>query len=296
MWSQSQNGVDLEYFRAVGAHDGRRSLIFVGSLNWYPNVSAVEFLLKEIWPPLRQAIPDLTLEIVGSAPPRSLVELAAALPGVTVHGFVDDVRPLMDAATLYVCPIRDGGGTESTAGRLRHGKVRHCSPGSVRGDRGTRARTSSWRNRAVICRGDPAPSRATRARRQVGSAAGRWSSNAMGSRESASDCATLSKAWLPQRGPGHHPLPLEITERGDQRRNVGQQQVIRAAEDSECGAPRLQSKADYPGNDDQELADEQQQVAELRCQLNIANEGGEPQQGRCVAQPLCDQSCQANRP
>ncbi len=106
------NGVDLEYFRAVGAHDGRRSLIFVGSLNWYPNVSAVEFLLKEIWPPLRQAIPDLTLEIVGSAPPRSLVELAAALPGVTVHGFVDDVRPLMDAATLYVCPIRDGGGTK----------------------------------------------------------------------------------------------------------------------------------------------------------------------------------------
>jgi glycosyltransferase involved in cell wall biosynthesis len=106
------NGVDLEYFRATGADASRRSIVFVGSLNWYPNISAVEFLLREIWPQLQQAFPDLTLDIVGSAPPRALVDLASAFRGVTVHGFVDDVRPLMDAATLYVCPIRDGGGTK----------------------------------------------------------------------------------------------------------------------------------------------------------------------------------------
>jgi len=49
---------------------------------------------------------------VGSAPPAALVGLAANLPDVTVHGFVDDVRPYMDAAALYICPIRDGGGTK----------------------------------------------------------------------------------------------------------------------------------------------------------------------------------------
>jgi polysaccharide biosynthesis protein PslH len=41
-----------------------------------------------------------------------VLSLAADLKDVRVHGFVDDVRPLMNAATLYVCPIRDGGGTK----------------------------------------------------------------------------------------------------------------------------------------------------------------------------------------
>jgi len=106
------NGVDTDYFRPTGKVATRRSLVFVGSLNWYPNVSAVEFLLREIWPPLKRAAPDLTLDLVGSAPPAAIRALAAALPDVTVHGFVDDVRPFMEQALLYVCPIRDGGGTK----------------------------------------------------------------------------------------------------------------------------------------------------------------------------------------
>jgi polysaccharide biosynthesis protein PslH len=106
------NGVDIEYFHATPNHSGAPSIIFVGSLNWYPNVDAVLFLLREIWPSAKAAVPDLRLDIVGSAPPPNIVQLAAGLKDVTVHGFVDDVRPLMNAATLYVCPIRDGGGTK----------------------------------------------------------------------------------------------------------------------------------------------------------------------------------------
>jgi glycosyltransferase involved in cell wall biosynthesis len=107
------NGVDIEYFRSTAASiSSPPSIIFVGSLNWYPNVDAVLFLLREIWPAVKAAVPDLRLDIVGSAPPQSVLETAAHLNDVRVHGFVNDVRPLMDAATLYVCPIRDGGGTK----------------------------------------------------------------------------------------------------------------------------------------------------------------------------------------
>lgn len=107
------NGVDVEYFRSAAASNANPpSLIFVGSLNWYPNVDAVLFLLNEVWPAVKAAVPDLRLDIVGSAPPRAVLEAAAQLDHVTVHGFVNDVRPLMDKATLYVCPIRDGGGTK----------------------------------------------------------------------------------------------------------------------------------------------------------------------------------------
>ena len=106
------NGVDAEYFKPAHRDSTVRSLIFVGSLNWYPNVDAVLFLLREIWPLVKATIPELRLDLVGSAPPPHIIELAAALQDVKVHGFVDDVRPLMDAASLYVCPIRDGGGTK----------------------------------------------------------------------------------------------------------------------------------------------------------------------------------------
>jgi glycosyltransferase involved in cell wall biosynthesis len=106
------NGVDIEYFHATRIESATPSLIFVGSLNWYPNVDAVLFLLREIWPLAKATIPKLRLDIVGSAPPSNIVELAERLDDVTVHGFVDDVRPLMNAASVYVCPIRDGGGTK----------------------------------------------------------------------------------------------------------------------------------------------------------------------------------------
>jgi polysaccharide biosynthesis protein PslH len=106
------NGVDTEYFRPTHRESTVRSLIFVGSLNWYPNVDAVHFLLREVWPIAKARHPDLRLDIVGSAPPKSVLDLAAGRKDVHVHGFVDDVRPLMDGATIYVCPIRDGGGTK----------------------------------------------------------------------------------------------------------------------------------------------------------------------------------------
>jgi polysaccharide biosynthesis protein PslH len=106
------NGVDTEYFRPTPSMSAVPSIIFVGSLNWYPNVAAVLFLLREVWPKAKDRRPNLRFEIVGSAPPPSVLTLAAGLEDVRVHGFVDDVRPLMDASDVYVCPIRDGGGTK----------------------------------------------------------------------------------------------------------------------------------------------------------------------------------------
>jgi len=106
------NGVDVEYFRPTTLATTDDSLIFVGSLNWYPNVDAVLFLLREVWPMLQARVPDVRLDIVGSAPPPSILRLASSLTNVRVHGFVNDVRPLIEGAAVYVCPIRDGGGTK----------------------------------------------------------------------------------------------------------------------------------------------------------------------------------------
>jgi glycosyltransferase involved in cell wall biosynthesis len=106
------NGVDDAYFMPLGTAERQNSLVFVGSMNWYPNVDAVLFLLQEIWPRVIRAFPSACLDIVGANAPESVKRAAKAHSGVTVHGYVEDIRPLVDSAALYVCPIRDGGGTK----------------------------------------------------------------------------------------------------------------------------------------------------------------------------------------
>jgi glycosyltransferase involved in cell wall biosynthesis len=106
------NGVDCDFFVSAGAATRPNSLTFVGTMDWYPNVDAMLFFLREIWPGVKEREPAATMDIAGSNPPAAVLQLARSLSGVTVHGYVPDVRPLLDSAALVVCPIRDGGGTK----------------------------------------------------------------------------------------------------------------------------------------------------------------------------------------
>lgn len=111
-WSVVDNGVDVEFFRTrPGARPVPRRLIFAGGMSWYPNREAVRVLADEIWPRLQQTEAGWSLDVVGADPPRELQRAAARDKSLTVPGFVDDVRPRIEEAAIYVCPIRDGGGT-----------------------------------------------------------------------------------------------------------------------------------------------------------------------------------------
>jgi glycosyltransferase involved in cell wall biosynthesis len=105
------NGVDIEYFSPTGKLDPvPGSLVFAGSMGWHPNLEAAQFLLREIWPRLPRSEGPWKLTIVGGQPPESL-RLEATRLGAEVTGFVEDVRPHIEQAELYLCPIRIGGGT-----------------------------------------------------------------------------------------------------------------------------------------------------------------------------------------
>jgi glycosyltransferase involved in cell wall biosynthesis len=103
-----ENGVDTEYW-TPGGSDGS-GLVFAGTLGWYPNRDAVEFLLSEIWPAL-SGRPRQRLVLIGRDPPPIARAASMADDRVRVTGFVPDVRPLLRDASIYVCPIRVGGGT-----------------------------------------------------------------------------------------------------------------------------------------------------------------------------------------
>ena len=106
------NGVDIDFFSPAGTPEQRESLIFVASMNWYPNVDAVLFLLRDVWPRIKARVPNATLDIIGSGAPKSVTGLAATLRDVRIRGYVQEIRPSLDSASLYVCTVRDGGGTK----------------------------------------------------------------------------------------------------------------------------------------------------------------------------------------
>jgi polysaccharide biosynthesis protein PslH len=105
------NGVDVSYFQSSEGGREPGHLIMVSGMNWFPNKDAVLFMAQDIWPLLTQVAPQVKLTIVGASPPQQILDLAARDPRVTVTGFVDDVRPYMERAQIYLCPMRDGGGT-----------------------------------------------------------------------------------------------------------------------------------------------------------------------------------------
>ncbi len=106
------NGVDIDYFKPESNVVKKDSLLFVGTLSWYPNIEAVNYIASDIWPALKKEIPSIEIDIIGANPPKEILELAKNDSNFRVHGFIDDIIPYFHKAKCYVCPIKDGGGTK----------------------------------------------------------------------------------------------------------------------------------------------------------------------------------------
>lgn len=107
------NGVDLEYFTPAPDETAQQpdSMIFVGGLGWYPNADAMRYFIREVWPLLSARRPHSELRLIGRNPPQDILEAGQRDSRIKVMGFVDDIRPVVHQAMIYICPIRDGGGT-----------------------------------------------------------------------------------------------------------------------------------------------------------------------------------------
>ncbi len=105
-----ENGVDLDYFLPTEEESESSSLVFTGSMDWRPNQDAVSYFVKDIFPLIRSEKPEVTVTIVGRKPPKKITDLRQ-VPGVTVTGTVEDVRPYMAKAAVFIVPLRIGGGS-----------------------------------------------------------------------------------------------------------------------------------------------------------------------------------------
>ncbi len=103
-------GVDLEQYRPGSAPSPADPLImFVGAMDWEPNIDAMEYFCGEIWPLVQSRVDSAKLRIVGRNPDRRVQKLASKF--VEVTGTVPSVADHLQQAAAVIVPLRIGGGT-----------------------------------------------------------------------------------------------------------------------------------------------------------------------------------------
>jgi glycosyltransferase involved in cell wall biosynthesis len=104
-------GVNLDYFKPPAEIERKADLVFVGSMDWMPNIDAVLFFAEQILPRIRERLPQCKVAIVGRKPDRLVEQLAKRDSNLIVTGTVPDVRPWLWGSLVSVVPLRIGGGT-----------------------------------------------------------------------------------------------------------------------------------------------------------------------------------------
>ncbi len=103
--------VDTEACAPVTRRPAGPAILTLGTLHYAPNAEGIRWFLREVFPRIRAALPEARLTIVGRNPPRDFVRQAQAEPqALQVTGYVDDLAPYWEAASLVVVPVLSGSG------------------------------------------------------------------------------------------------------------------------------------------------------------------------------------------
>jgi polysaccharide biosynthesis protein PslH len=112
------NGIDVDTYmsaecRVLSAEENvaaQHSLVFTGKMDFRPNIDAALWFGQQVLPLIAAAVPDVTLSIAGQKP-GSRLEALGGDSRITITGSVDDIKPHIAAAAVYVAPLLAGGGT-----------------------------------------------------------------------------------------------------------------------------------------------------------------------------------------
>jgi len=104
------NGVDTQYFCPRNDRE-TPAVVYTGGMNMFANKDAVLFFLHEIWPIIKAEVPSVIFYAIGRDPPAELKQIGSNDPQVVITGYVNDIRPYVAKSSVYVVPLRVGGGT-----------------------------------------------------------------------------------------------------------------------------------------------------------------------------------------
>jgi GT2 family glycosyltransferase/glycosyltransferase involved in cell wall biosynthesis len=133
------NGVDLERFQPSSEEPEPRRILFIGSFAHLPNLLALDFFLREAWPPL--AARGAALHVIAGARPehyqelyRDRVRVDLSAPGIEMEAFVSDVREAYRRAAVVIAPLLASAGTNiKIMEAMAMGKAIVSTPAGING-------------------------------------------------------------------------------------------------------------------------------------------------------------------
>jgi glycosyltransferase involved in cell wall biosynthesis len=102
--------VDTDEVTPVARQPGADHILHIGTMYWPPNIDAVKWFVREVYPHIRQQRSDVQFDVVGSRPPAELLALNDAGLGIHVTGYVEDPTPYQRQAAVMIVPLLAGGG------------------------------------------------------------------------------------------------------------------------------------------------------------------------------------------
>lgn len=106
------NGVDSTWFAQTKRQlPEKPTVVYVGTFKWLPNIEAVQYLVKEVWPKIKQSMPDVHLNIVGNEPTPEIVNFQNLDDNIHVTGRIPDIRDAFKQAHVLLAPVFSGKGT-----------------------------------------------------------------------------------------------------------------------------------------------------------------------------------------
>ena len=105
--SSSRAGTDLLDRDGFVSREGFTT---IGTFHHLPNVDAVRWLATEVWPLIREALPDATMRVYGAYPTEAVKQLHKPGAGFLVLGFAESVEAAMEESRVLLAPLRFGAG------------------------------------------------------------------------------------------------------------------------------------------------------------------------------------------
>ena len=127
------NGVREDLLQRPVCDIEEDTLVFLGKMSYAPNIDAVNFFAKEVFPLVRRKLPRAKFIIVGTSPSKEVLALQK-YQGIKVTGYVKDAYSYLERAKLVVVPLRFGAGIQyKVLEAMALGKAVVTTPKGVRG-------------------------------------------------------------------------------------------------------------------------------------------------------------------
>jgi glycosyltransferase involved in cell wall biosynthesis len=103
--------VDTQQLQSIPRKPCSKNIVTLGTLHYPPNADGIRWFLNQVFPLIRQCIPEATLTIIGKNPPRDFLDAQSQNPNsIRITGYVPDLAPYLQESALMVVPVRAGGG------------------------------------------------------------------------------------------------------------------------------------------------------------------------------------------